>query len=134
MQYPAGYPASGDSPFELSPRRLSILLAIALAAFFAGRSMGGSDGPSSVTGERAGVRGPVVSQRLRAVPGIPNLKVAEPAPEPTTSTPTTPTTPSTSPPTSSPAPSSPAPAPAPAPSQPSAPSGGGGGGSFDDSG
>lgn len=136
MQSRGGYSVPQDSPFELAPRRVAILVAVAAVcaalAFVAGRSMGQDETASSVIGQRAGARAQPVSQRLRAVPDIPALEV--PTPEPTSTfptTPTTPTTPSQSPPAASPAPSSPSPAPAaPAPSAPS----GGGGGSFDDSG
>ena len=126
-------------PLEFAPRRVALLVAIALACavggFFAGRALGGDDATPSVVGEPAGVRGEAISQRLTPVPAIPALNVPKPPPETetTSTTPTTPSstsTPSPSPPSSSPAPSAPAPQPAP---QPSAPSGGGGG-SFDDSG
>ena len=136
MHSRGGYPVPRDSPFELAPRRVAVLIVVAAVcatlAFIGGRAMGDNDSAPSVIGQRAGGTSAAVSQRLRAAPGIPALKV--PAPEPTSTVATTPTTPTTpqSPPAASPPPS--APSPQPAPSAPSAPSGGGGGGSFDDSG
>ncbi len=139
--YRAGYSRPPGSSFELSPRRVALLLLVAGASaaigYLAGRSLGGHGAtPSSLAGTKVQAPNRSLSTRLRPAPGIANLSLpkprAAPTPTPATTTLTNPAVPS---PTPTPDPSAPAPQPAPSPAPsptPSAPSGGGG--SFDDSG
>jgi outer membrane biosynthesis protein TonB len=143
--YARGYYSRPPGSFELSVRRVALLLVVAAASalggFYGGRSLGENKAtPPALAGSNvAAVSRAALSTRLRPVAAIGDLSIPQPKPPPAATTPTPtntiPTSPTPAPAQAAPAPQpAPAPAPTPTPAPKPAPSAPSGGGSFDDSG